>query len=262
MFIIEQTQALKDDYIASPYITLSMRQILIDWIMQIHQHFKLLPETLYLTVSIIDRYLQSVKDVQRKNLQLVGVTSMFIACKFEELYIMEVRDFVYVTKDTYSIQEILSMEIAILKIIDFAFSKPYSIHFLRRYSKIAQVSFEEHTMSKFFIEMTLLDPSILSQRPSIIAASALCLAMKICKGINSQTADNESESDDEKDICWNKGLQHHSHYAEKDLNALMVHYLKLSQKNFKSAHYKTLISKYSTSKFSNVASMVQDYCDL
>lgn len=57
-----------------------MRGILIDWLTEVHLKFKLLPETLYLTVSTIDRYL-SLSDVHRSKLQLVGVTAMLIACK-------------------------------------------------------------------------------------------------------------------------------------------------------------------------------------
>lgn len=73
-----------------------MRGILVDWLIEVHLKFKLLPETLYLTVSTIDRYL-SLADVHRSKLQLVGVTAMLIACKYEEIYPPEVRDFVYIT---------------------------------------------------------------------------------------------------------------------------------------------------------------------
>jgi len=57
-----------------------MRGILVDWLIEVHLKFKLLPETLYLTISCIDRYL-SKSDVHRSKLQLVGVTAMLIACK-------------------------------------------------------------------------------------------------------------------------------------------------------------------------------------
>lgn len=61
-----------------------MRGILIDWLVEVHLKFKLLPETLYMTVSTIDRYL-SLKEVHRSKLQLVGVTSMLVTCKYEEI---------------------------------------------------------------------------------------------------------------------------------------------------------------------------------
>lgn len=78
-----------------------MRAILIDWIIEVHLKFKLLPETLFLTVNLIDRYLEQVQ-IRRTNLQLVGVTAMLIATKYEEIYGPVVDDFVYITDNAYT----------------------------------------------------------------------------------------------------------------------------------------------------------------
>jgi G2/mitotic-specific cyclin-B, other len=78
-----------------------MRAILVDWIIEVHLKFKLLPETLFITVSLIDRYLEKIQ-IKRNNLQLVGVTAMLIATKYEEIYAPEVRDFVYITDNAYT----------------------------------------------------------------------------------------------------------------------------------------------------------------
>jgi cyclin B len=77
-----------------------MWAILIDWLVEVHLKFKLVPETLYLTVSLIDRYLEKV-EVHWEKLQLVGVTAMLIASKYEEIYAPEVQDFVYITDKAY-----------------------------------------------------------------------------------------------------------------------------------------------------------------
>jgi cyclin B len=69
-----------------------MRAILIDWIIEVHHRLILMPETLYLTVYIIDQYL-STKNVLRKDLQLIGVSAMLIACKYEEIWAPLVRVF-------------------------------------------------------------------------------------------------------------------------------------------------------------------------
>ena len=74
-----------------------MRSILIDWLVEVHLKFKLLPETLYLTVNLIDRYLGK-DQVHRSHLQLIGVTAMLIACKYEEIYPPIVKDFVYMLR--------------------------------------------------------------------------------------------------------------------------------------------------------------------
>lgn len=86
-----------------------MRAILIDWLIEVHLKFKLLPETLFLTVNMIDRYLEKTV-IPRTKLQLIGVTAMLIASKYEEIYAPEVRDFVYITDRAYTKEEILKME--------------------------------------------------------------------------------------------------------------------------------------------------------
>ena len=78
-----------------------MRQILVDWLVEVHLKFKLLPETLFLTVNIIDRYTY-IKQVKRNDYQLLGVTAMLIACKYEEIYAPEIRDFIYMTDKAYT----------------------------------------------------------------------------------------------------------------------------------------------------------------
>ena len=90
-----------------------MREILVDWLVEVHLKFKLLPETLYLTVNLIDRFLEK-QNVMRNKLQLVGVTAMLIASKYEEIYPPIVTDFVYITDNAYSKKEILEMEEQIL----------------------------------------------------------------------------------------------------------------------------------------------------
>lgn len=86
-----------------------MRAILVDWIIEVHLKFKLMPETLFITVSLIDRFLERVQ-IKRHNLQLVGVTAMLIASKYEEIYAPEVNDFVYITDNAYTKQQIFEME--------------------------------------------------------------------------------------------------------------------------------------------------------
>lgn len=90
-----------------------MRTILVGWLIEVHLKFKLLPETLFLTVNLIDRYCEK-KQINRINFQLVGVTSMLIASKYEEIYAPEIRDFVYITDKAYTKEQILAQENDIL----------------------------------------------------------------------------------------------------------------------------------------------------
>lgn len=112
-----------------------MRKILVDWLLKVHSKFKLLPETLYLTVNIIDRYL-SHELVNRKILQLVGVTSMHIACKYEEIYPPEANDFVYITDNAYTKKELLDMEYKILKTLNFNLTFASAYRHLERFCTV------------------------------------------------------------------------------------------------------------------------------
>ena len=78
-----------------------MRSILIDWIISVHLRFKLQVETLYLTVSIIDRYLAK-RAITKQQLQLVGISAMLISTKYEEIYPPETRDFVHIADRAYT----------------------------------------------------------------------------------------------------------------------------------------------------------------
>ena len=95
-----------------------MRSILIDWLIEVHLKFKLVPESLYLTVNLIDRFLER-EPCNRQRLQLVGVTAMLIACKYEEIYPPIVKDFVFITDNAYTKEEILKMEKKMLTTLDF-----------------------------------------------------------------------------------------------------------------------------------------------
>ncbi|WAR00193.1 CCNB-like protein [Mya arenaria] len=162
-------------------ITGKMRAILIDWLCQVHHRFHLLQETLYLTVSIIDRFLQE-RPVSKNKLQLVGVTSMLIASKYEEMYAPEVADFVYITDNAYTKKEILEMEQTIIRALNFSFGKPLCLHFLRRNSKAGQVDASKHTLAKYLMELTIVEYDMVQYLPSQIAAASLCLSMKLLDG--------------------------------------------------------------------------------
>jgi hypothetical protein len=83
------------------HINERMRAILVDWLVEVHLKFKLVPETLYLTINLIDRYL-NLAEVSRPKLQLVGVTCLLIASKYEEIYPPELRDLVYICDRAYT----------------------------------------------------------------------------------------------------------------------------------------------------------------
>jgi len=106
-----------------------MRIILIDWLIEVHLKFKLLPETLFLTINFIDRYLQK-NQTPRDKLQLIAVSSLLIACKYEEIYPPEISSFVYITDNAYKKEEILDYEIKILSSLDYDVTYPTPYRYL------------------------------------------------------------------------------------------------------------------------------------
>ncbi|XP_042339393.1 G2/mitotic-specific cyclin-B2-like, partial [Plectropomus leopardus] len=132
-------QAVRANYMQGYEITERMRALLVDWLVQVHSRFQLLQETLYLTVAILDRFLQ-VQPVSRRKLQLAGVTAMLVACKYEEMYAPEVGDFAYITDNAFTKSQILEMEQLVLRSLNFQLGRPLPLHFLRRASKVADVS--------------------------------------------------------------------------------------------------------------------------
>lgn len=108
-----------------------MRAILIDWLVEVAEEYKLCADTLYQCVNYIDRFL-SLQVTQRSQLQLVGVTCMWVAAKYEEIYPPNVADFCYITDNTYSRQQLVYMEEVVLKQLGYELTVPTSKTFLRR----------------------------------------------------------------------------------------------------------------------------------
>lgn len=115
-------------------ITSNMRSILVDWLVEVCEEYKLNSETLYLAVNYTDRFLSQMS-VLRGKLQLVGTASMYIAAKYEEVTPPDISEFVYITDDTYTKKQVLRMEHLLLKVLDFKMSSPtanwFLSHFLR-----------------------------------------------------------------------------------------------------------------------------------
>jgi G2/mitotic-specific cyclin 2 len=163
-------------------ITWEMRQTLVDWLLQVHLRYHMLPETLWITINIIDRFLTK-RVVSMAKLQLVGITAIFIASKYEEILAPGVEEFVYMTQNGYTREEILKGERIILQTLDFKVShycSPYS--WMRKISKADDYDIQTRTLSKFLTEVTLLDHRFLRAKPSVIAAVGMYTARRMLGG--------------------------------------------------------------------------------
>ena len=174
----EEKYLARPNYLAKSQkdINEKMRAILIDWLIDVHLKFKLLPETLYLTVNLIDRYLEQVP-VTRQKLQLVGVACMLIACKYEEIYSPEVKDFVYVTDKAYRREEVLEMEGKILSVLKFQLTTPSSFRFFERYAQLAKASEKAYHLGCYLLDLCLIEYKMMRYTPSMLACGALYIGM-------------------------------------------------------------------------------------
>lgn len=172
------TQANPDYMSTQDEVTWKMRGILVDWLIEIHSKFRLLPETIFLAVNIVDRFL-SLRNVSLVKFQLVGIASLFIASKYEEVVCPSISNFLYMTDGGYDEDEMLRAERYILQQLDFNMSYPNPINFLRRISKADGYDISSRTMAKYFMEISTVDHAFLNCVPSVIAAAATWLARRV-----------------------------------------------------------------------------------
>jgi cyclin B len=182
-----------------------MRAILIDWLNEVHFKFKLMPETLYLTVNLIDRYLER-KPVIRQKLQLVGVTAMLLASKYEEIFAPEVRDFVYITDKAYTREQILEMEAWMLRVLEFRISVPTPFVFLNRFLKAAEADARVTLLATYLVERCLQEYKMLAHTPSKLAAAAVNIAVRTLRGRG----------------AWSNTLTFFSGYTEDELRGAIT----------------------------------------
>lgn len=237
---LEVQQSVKPRYMQGYEINERMRALLIDWLIQVHSRFQLLQETLYLTVAVLDRFLQ-IQPVSRKKLQLVGVTAMLVASKYEEMYCPEVGDFAYITDNAFTKAQILEMEQMILRSLNFTLGRPLPLHFLRRASKAGSADAEKHTLAKYLMELTLLDYDMVHYHPSEIAAASLCLSQLLLDGLK-----------------WSPTQQHYSTYCEDHLQPIMQHISKnLMSVNEGKTKLQAVKNKYSSSRLMRISLIPQ-----
>ncbi|KAI1638190.1 cyclin-like protein [Biscogniauxia mediterranea] len=212
------------------------RGILIDWLIEVHTRFHLLPETLFLAINIIDRFL-SEKVVQLDRLQLVGITAMFIASKYEEVLSPHVANFEHIADNGFTTAEILSAERFILTTLNYDLSYPNPMNFLRRISKADNYDIQSRTIGKYLMEISLLDHRFMAYRPSHVAAAAMYMSRLVL---------DRGE--------WDATITYYSGYTEEEIEPvfeLMVDYL------VRPVIHEAFYKKYANKKFMKASIMTR-----
>ncbi|XP_045811279.1 G2/mitotic-specific cyclin-1 isoform X2 [Trifolium pratense] len=233
---VESTGCVSPNYMAQQFdINERMRAILIDWLIEVHDKFDLVHETLFLTVNLIDRFLEK-QSVVRKKLQLVGLVAMLLACKYEEVSVPVVSDLIVISDKAYTRKEVLEMEKVMVNTLKFNISVPTAYVFMKRFLKAAQADRKLELLAFFLVELSLVEYAMLKFPPSQLAAAAVYTAQCTIFGVK----------------LWNKTCEWHTNYSEDQLlecSSLMVDFHKKAGiGKLTGAH-----RKYCTSKFSFTA---------
>ncbi|PHH88658.1 hypothetical protein CDD83_7260 [Cordyceps sp. RAO-2017] len=219
----------------------SMRSVLMDWLVQVHNRFSLLPETLFLTVNYIDRFL-SCKVVSIGKLQLVGATAILVASKYEEINCPSLEEIVYMVDGGYTLEEILKAERFMLSMLSFELGWPGPMSFLRRVSKADDYDLETRTLAKYFLELTIMDERFVASPPSFLAAGAHCLSRLVL---------NKGD--------WTKLHVHYSGYTWGQLKALVGMMIECCDKP--RMHHAAVFEKYKDRRFKEASTLVQRALD-
>jgi len=230
-------------------ISSAFRGILINWLCSIHDRESLLPRVFWLTVNLLDRYLEA-ESVERKILQLVGMTALFIACKFEDSTIIEVHDCVFLMQNQYTDQEVLDMELKMLQKLDFVVHVPTGYHFLQRYLSAIKASETLQHVASYYAERNLQEYDMLKVASHQFAAAAVYAAL-VQKAQHGEAAHNI--------IVWPHILQEESGLREADIigtaRTLVVHLREEAEQTPLPTKLDNVVLKYSDEKYGNVASL-------
>lgn len=234
-----------DDYLTRMKgITSWMRALLVDWMVEVQESFELNHETLYLAVKLVDLFLcrssankDAKQQLSKEQLQLLGASALFIASKFDERIPPLVDDFLYLCDGAYTLSQLLNMETAILKTVNFQLGIPLSYRFLRRYARCARASMPTLTLARYVLELCLLEYTLASHSDSKMAAAALYIALRM-KSISR----------------WTPVLHYYTGYTLADILPIVKEQNTVLHKKPKSA-LSTIRNKYSHTIFFEVAKL-------
>ena len=224
-----------------------MRSILIDWIIDVHYKFGFTDETLFMTVLTIDRYL-TINPIKKNDLQLLGITALMIACKHEEIDLPKSDDFIYITDNAYTKEQLFKMENQILSAINFCLLYPSPIKFFEYLSQNFNFNKKMHFMGKYLMESFLLDVKYVKYNASIISCACAYIVMKLFQNPRYR------ESYEKKYYLINENEEVKIGHGVKDCAQDICFLIdNISDTNFKSCY-----NKYSSEKLEKVSRYIEE----
>ncbi|CAF0928783.1 unnamed protein product [Rotaria sordida] len=134
---LDETYKCRLNFLDShPFITTKMRSVLFDWLIEVSEVYQLHRETYHLSIAYIDQYLCNTNNLPKNKFQLLGITSLFVAAKIEEIYPPRLSDFSYITDNTCSEEDILDMELDLMNALNWYINPITSISWLLIYLQV------------------------------------------------------------------------------------------------------------------------------
>ncbi|RLN60407.1 hypothetical protein BBJ28_00011190, partial [Nothophytophthora sp. Chile5] len=242
----ERYHVTEDVFAKQTSVRPKMRSVLVDWLVEVHQRFELEPQTLYLTVNYVDRFLAHTP-VKSQRFQLVGVAALLIASKFEEIYPCDMDDLLYICERSYSKTDLIQCERDMLNAFKFSLAVPSVTSFLGYFLHHVEEDELIGQLANYFSERTLLSFAFgAAYRPSLVAAT--CLLAAYCY------AENQTPS-----LVWNSRLVELTGFSvEELLPCARGLWLTLAEASDLAA----VTTKYSAQEFGEVALLPMDDLEL
>lgn len=227
-----------------------MRTILFTWITEVHVKYNMKRDViLWAAFQICDRYLSRV-DSHRRELQLIGCTALWIASKYHEIHPPLANDFVNISDNAFTKNDLFTMEARICELLNYQFTIPNAFQYLDRYTDIALDSIHEEKvknrvkwLARYGMERFNLHVHALEYCPSLLAAGALFAALKL-------TSNNWTR---ECELCSGYRIQNFLRSNGHELNLFEKY--KRSLLDFDSDLHRAVIEKYRSSERGSVSTL-------
>ncbi|KAG6758098.1 hypothetical protein POTOM_038434 [Populus tomentosa] len=237
-WVLEVQNLCLENYMAThTEITPQMRGIVINWLIEVHFKFELMPETLYLMVTLLDRYLSQV-EIKKSELQLVGLTALLLASKYEDFWHPRIKDLISISAESYTRGQMLVMEKLFLKKLKFRLNEPTPYVFMLRFLKAAQTDQKLEHLAFYLIELCLIEYKALKFKPSMLCASAIYVARCTLQ----------------VSPAWTPLLTRHTHYQVSQIRDCAEMILRF-QKAARTSQLRVTYEKYMRPDLSGVAAI-------
>jgi len=210
---------------------------LIEWLVEVHDRFDLLQETMHLCINYLDRFLSRIS-IPIDQLQLAGTVALLLASKYEEIQSPAIAELSFLGGDAYPPSRIRQAEIGMLRALNYEMGAPGPMSFLRRISRVDDFDIEIRTLTKYLVDVTLCDHRFIGVPSSMVAAVGYRASMRLLgRG------------------KWTEQHEHYSGYAERTLSAAINVLLTMLEQPEKT--HQTMFTKYQDERFMASSTYVQ-----